>query len=412
MAPDESERRARRLVEEVLNQGDLAVADELLAPDCVHHVVDDAHPGQVPGSEGMKRWVVALRRAFPDLWASVDDEIAEADRVVQRITCRGTRRAVAGHPADRRAHHRPRRGHHALRAGRAVRRDLGRRRPAGVLEQLGAHLAGCAAGRAARAGEGHGMTARGAARKGPAGPVVGGPGGRTDPGRRAVAGERRPPAARPGRVVAVVGLDTMRFAPEALAVASGERVTIAFRNAGLVPHDLVSQGASEDVRLVDVPRGREARGVFRAPPRGRTCSSARSRHTRGPGWWGVSPSADPAGAGSGRYPPGGYRGPGRAWLQLPSWHRRRAGRLRPWPAPRRCGLERPAPPRGVGGGEGLPGEGAAEGGQRAGVAGRVRRREQRATRARRASRAPTAARRGRAGHAAATPASPSRHHGR
>ena len=64
-------------------------------------------------------------------------------------------------------------------------------------------------------------------------------------------------------MVAVVGLDTMRFAPETLAVASGERVTIVFRNAGLVPHDLVSQGATEDIRLVDVPRGREAQGVFR-----------------------------------------------------------------------------------------------------------------------------------------------------
>ena len=93
MAPDALKRRARRLVEEVLNQGDLAVADELLAPDCVHHVVDDAHPPQVPGPEGMKRWVIALRRAFPDLWASVDDEIAEADRVVQRLTCRGTHQA-------------------------------------------------------------------------------------------------------------------------------------------------------------------------------------------------------------------------------------------------------------------------------------------------------------------------------
>jgi hypothetical protein len=37
MAPDELKSRARRVIEEVLNQGDLAVANELISPDCVHH---------------------------------------------------------------------------------------------------------------------------------------------------------------------------------------------------------------------------------------------------------------------------------------------------------------------------------------------------------------------------------------
>ncbi len=37
MAPDELKNRARRVVEEIFNQGDLAVANELISPDCVHH---------------------------------------------------------------------------------------------------------------------------------------------------------------------------------------------------------------------------------------------------------------------------------------------------------------------------------------------------------------------------------------
>ena len=88
MAPDELMAYARRFPEELLTQGDLAVADEVLAPDCLHH----APAPLAPGIEGMKRWARALRRAFPDLRAVVEDEIAEGDRVVQRITLSGTHR--------------------------------------------------------------------------------------------------------------------------------------------------------------------------------------------------------------------------------------------------------------------------------------------------------------------------------
>ena len=88
MAPDELKARARRLADELLTQGDLAVADELLAPDCACH----APAALAPGAAGAKRWVAALRRAFPDLSAVVEAEIAEGDTVVQRIACSGTHR--------------------------------------------------------------------------------------------------------------------------------------------------------------------------------------------------------------------------------------------------------------------------------------------------------------------------------
>jgi predicted ester cyclase len=78
--------RARRLPEELLTQGDLAIADELLAPDCLHHAPDPL----APGVAGVQRWVTALRRAFSDLSAVVEAEIAEGDTVVQRIACSGT----------------------------------------------------------------------------------------------------------------------------------------------------------------------------------------------------------------------------------------------------------------------------------------------------------------------------------
>ena len=90
MSPDELKVRARRIAEELLTQGDLAVADELFARDCHHH----APRAVAPGAHGMKRWVVALRRAFPDLRAIVEDQVAEGNRTVQRPTLGGTHEAA------------------------------------------------------------------------------------------------------------------------------------------------------------------------------------------------------------------------------------------------------------------------------------------------------------------------------
>jgi len=87
MSPEELKARARRIVEEILNQGDLAVANELISPDCVHHVPG---PQPAPGLAGLIGWLAVTQRIFPDFHAIVEDEIAEGDRVVQRITCYGT----------------------------------------------------------------------------------------------------------------------------------------------------------------------------------------------------------------------------------------------------------------------------------------------------------------------------------
>jgi predicted ester cyclase len=86
MSLDELKARARRIPEELLTQGDLAVADEVIDPDCRHY----ASQPITPGIDGVKSWVLTLRRAFHDLRAVVEDEIAESDTVVQRLTIGGT----------------------------------------------------------------------------------------------------------------------------------------------------------------------------------------------------------------------------------------------------------------------------------------------------------------------------------
>ncbi len=80
---------ARRALEEVFSaQGDLDVADELFAPDYVGH--DPVSPEDVRGPEGVKEFAMTYRNAFPDVQLSVEDQVAEGDRVATRWSARGT----------------------------------------------------------------------------------------------------------------------------------------------------------------------------------------------------------------------------------------------------------------------------------------------------------------------------------
>jgi steroid delta-isomerase-like uncharacterized protein len=78
---------ARRFTEDLWDRGDMAVADEIIAPDFVDH---DPVPGQGPGLYGYREMLGAFRAAFPDLRVRNEDVIAEGDKVVARWTARGT----------------------------------------------------------------------------------------------------------------------------------------------------------------------------------------------------------------------------------------------------------------------------------------------------------------------------------
>ena len=96
MSPEDLGTRAHRLVEEVLNQGDLAVADELMTPTCVHHV-----PGGdlTPGPASLRDVLSRTLRIFPDFHAIVEDVFAAGDQVALRVTAYGTH-AATGRPAE------------------------------------------------------------------------------------------------------------------------------------------------------------------------------------------------------------------------------------------------------------------------------------------------------------------------
>jgi predicted ester cyclase len=78
-------RRFNELVEEYWRTGDADALDEVVAPDFVHH-----SPGLPPDLEGMKQALPMFRAAFPDMRLTEEDMIAEGDKVVDRVTVRGT----------------------------------------------------------------------------------------------------------------------------------------------------------------------------------------------------------------------------------------------------------------------------------------------------------------------------------
>lgn len=83
----------RRFFEEIFNQGNLAAVDELVAPDLVVHGPRFAAPAAGTGPLDRVRQVVSLTRAiWPDLHLTIEDQIAEGDRVVSRWTRRGTQK--------------------------------------------------------------------------------------------------------------------------------------------------------------------------------------------------------------------------------------------------------------------------------------------------------------------------------
>jgi len=84
---EHNKRLVRRALQEIYASGDLEVADELVHPDFSDH--EPAHPDHPTGPEGVKETVRSLHGTFADLRFEVEDEIAEGDKVVQRVTMSG-----------------------------------------------------------------------------------------------------------------------------------------------------------------------------------------------------------------------------------------------------------------------------------------------------------------------------------
>jgi steroid delta-isomerase-like uncharacterized protein len=77
----------RRVFEDIIPAGDEAAMRDVMAPDFLDH---DPLPGQPAGATGGEYVVSTMHTAHPDLRFTIDDLVAEADRVAIRWTMRAT----------------------------------------------------------------------------------------------------------------------------------------------------------------------------------------------------------------------------------------------------------------------------------------------------------------------------------
>lgn len=90
MSTEQNKVTARRWFSDIITQGQLAVADEIFA---ANHIFHDPHspPGGWPnGPEGPKMIASVFGGSFSDWDVTIEDQIAEGDRVATRWTASAT----------------------------------------------------------------------------------------------------------------------------------------------------------------------------------------------------------------------------------------------------------------------------------------------------------------------------------
>src|SRR3972149_5075851 len=87
MSLAENKRLVRRYIEEVVNTGNVDTLADFISPD---YKETGDRTGQASGLEGAKGHILGVRRTYPDLHVTVEQQIAEGDWVVSLVTARGT----------------------------------------------------------------------------------------------------------------------------------------------------------------------------------------------------------------------------------------------------------------------------------------------------------------------------------
>ncbi len=94
MNPDQNKILARRAIDEVWSNGNLTVIPELYGTDFVTHQHSHPNVRDVRGIPALSAFVREIHEAFPDFQDTIDDQVAEGDKVVTRFTSTGTHQGV------------------------------------------------------------------------------------------------------------------------------------------------------------------------------------------------------------------------------------------------------------------------------------------------------------------------------
>jgi steroid delta-isomerase-like uncharacterized protein len=88
----------RRAVDEIWNGENYEKLDQFVSPEFTVYLSPEE---KIHGLDGIKQFYVSLRQAFPDIHFTIQDQIAEGDKVVTQWTAHGTHRGeFKGIPAS------------------------------------------------------------------------------------------------------------------------------------------------------------------------------------------------------------------------------------------------------------------------------------------------------------------------
>ena len=91
----------REFIDRVLTAGEIDATGDYFYDDMVEEV---PLPGQGPGLQGLKETLTRIRQAFPDMHWSIEEQMAEDNRVLTRFLWSGTHQGeFLGIPATNRA---------------------------------------------------------------------------------------------------------------------------------------------------------------------------------------------------------------------------------------------------------------------------------------------------------------------
>jgi len=77
----------RRYYDELWNKWDLSIVEDIIGPEISFR---SSLGVVVQGRDGFKNYVAMVRRAFPDFHNTIEEMVAEGEKVVARLTYRGT----------------------------------------------------------------------------------------------------------------------------------------------------------------------------------------------------------------------------------------------------------------------------------------------------------------------------------
>jgi steroid delta-isomerase-like uncharacterized protein len=89
MSTEENKASYRRFMEEMVNNKQLNRVEECIAADMVEHT-----PGLSSGATGLRQDFEGFFSAFPDMQVTIDDLVAEGDKVAARYSWTGTHQGV------------------------------------------------------------------------------------------------------------------------------------------------------------------------------------------------------------------------------------------------------------------------------------------------------------------------------